>query len=97
MLSFTSYTKVGLRIAIFIGFLTGFFSFLAGVGYLIYKLLNWDSFDAGIAPLLIDVFFLGSMQLFFIGFIGEYIMAINTRIRKMGYPFVIEEERINFD
>lgn len=97
MLGFTSYTKIGLRIASISGFIMGFLSFLVGLGYFIYKLLHWDRFDIGIAPLVIGMFLLGSVQLFFIGFIGEYVMAINTRLRLRDYPLVIEEERINFD
>ena len=95
MLSFTSYTKVGLRMATFFGVLTGGVSFLTAVVYLVMKLLYWDRFAAGMAPLLIGMCFLGSIQLFFIGFLGEYIMSINTRV--MHRPLVIEEERINFD
>jgi glycosyltransferase involved in cell wall biosynthesis len=95
MLSFTSYTKIGLRIATIIGFITAGLTFIAALVYFIYKLLYWNTFSAGIAPLVIGVFFLGSLQLFFIGFIGEYIMSINTRL--MNRPLVIEEERINFD
>jgi glycosyltransferase involved in cell wall biosynthesis len=94
MLSFTSYTKTGLRIATIAGFLTAGLTFIASLVYLVYKLLYWDSFSAGIAPLILGVFFLGSLQLFFIGFIGEYVMSINTRL--MNRPLVIEEERINF-
>jgi glycosyltransferase involved in cell wall biosynthesis len=94
MLGFTSYTKVGLRIATIVGFIFSFFSFITALVYLVLKLTNWDSFSTGIAPLVIGVFFLGSMQLFFIGFIGEYVMAINSRV--MNRPLVIEEERINF-
>jgi len=97
MLSFTSYTKAGLRIATILGFIMGGVTFLISVVYFIFKLLYWDDFTMGMAPIVIGVFFLGSMQLFFIGFIGEYIMAINTRIRLMNHPLVIEEERINFD
>ena len=95
MLSFTSYTKVGLRMATFFGVLTGGVSFLVAAAYLVLKLLYWDRFAAGMAPLLIGMCFLGSIQLFFIGFLGEYIMSINTRV--MHRPLVIEEERINFD
>jgi glycosyltransferase involved in cell wall biosynthesis len=97
MLSFTSYTKTGLRFATITGFIMGGLTFLVSVAYLIYKLLYWDSFSVGIAPLVIGVFFIGSLQLFFIGFIGEYVMAINTRLRLMNRPLVIEEERINFE
>jgi len=95
MLSFTSYTKIGLRIATIIGFIMAILTFIVALVYFIYKLLYWDTFSAGIAPLVIGVFFLGSLQLFFIGFIGEYIMSINIRL--MNRPLVIEEERINFD
>ena len=95
MLSFTSYTKVGLRFATIGGFFAAFISFCVAIGYGIYKLLNWDSFNAGMAPLIIGVFFLGSLQLFFIGFLGEYIMSMNNRI--MNRPLVVEEERLNFD
>jgi hypothetical protein len=94
MLSFTSYTKIGLRIATITGFIAAGLTFIVALVYFIYKLLNWDNFPAGIAPLVIGVFFLGSLQLFFIGFIGEYVMSINTRL--MNRPLVIEEERINF-
>lgn len=95
MLSFTSYTKAGLRAATIIGFIASLASFIIGIVYLILKLIYWDRFPAGIAPLIIVVCFLGSLQLFFIGFLGEYIMAINQRV--MHRPLVIEEERINFD
>jgi glycosyltransferase involved in cell wall biosynthesis len=96
MLSFTSYTKTGLRLATIAGFLMGGATMLVSICYLAYKLLYWDNFSLGTAPIIIGVFFLGSMQLFFIGFIGEYIMAINTRLRLMNHPLVIEEERLNF-
>jgi glycosyltransferase involved in cell wall biosynthesis len=94
MLSFTSYTKIGLRIATIMGFLFAGITLTIAIVYLIYKLLYWDTFSAGIAPLVIGVFFIGSLQLFFIGFIGEYVMAVNSRL--MNRPLVIEEERINF-
>lgn len=95
MLSFTSYTKVGLRLATFAGFILSFVSILIAFVYLIMKLIYWDTFIAGTAPVLIGVFFLGSVQLFFIGLVGEYIMNMNTRI--MNRPLVIEEERLNFE
>ncbi|MCR5291246.1 MAG: glycosyltransferase family 2 protein [Treponema sp.] len=94
MLSFTSYTKVGLRFATIGGFIVSFFSMLVAIAYAVYKFLHWDSFSVGVAPLVIGVFFLGALQLFFIGFLGEYIMSINNRV--MNRPLVIEEERINF-
>lgn len=95
MLSFTSYTKGGLRLATFAGFFISGCSFLIAMVYLIMKLLHWNDFAMGSAPILIGVFFLGGIQLFFIGLLGEYIMSMNTRI--MNRPLVIEEERLNFD
>ena len=77
MIGITSYSKVVLRMATFVGFIVGGISFVAGIVYFILKLLYWDRFSAGVAPLLIGVFFLGSMQLFFIGFLGEYVLSIN--------------------
>ena len=94
MLSFTSYTKSGLRIATFMGMFLAFGSFMIGMVYLILKLCYWDRFNAGTAPLLIGIFFIGSILLFFMGLMGEYIMSINQRV--MNRPLVIEEERINF-
>lgn len=95
MLSFTSYTKFGLRVATFSGIFVALFSFIVGCVYLVLKLLYWDMFSAGLAPMLIGTFFLGAIQLFFIGFLGEYIMAINERVKNR--PLVIEEKRINFE
>ena len=95
MLSFTSYTKIGLRLATFCGIGVGFVSFLVGMVYLILKLIMWDNFPMGMAPVLIGMCFLGSVQLFFIGLLGEYVLNINTRV--MNRPLVIEEERLNFD
>ena len=95
MLSITSYTKFGLRLCTFIGMFFGFASALIAILYLIFKLIWWDRFVAGMAPVLIGMFFLGSLQLFFIGFIGEYISSINQRV--MNRPLVVEEERINFE
>ncbi len=94
MLSFTSYTKIGLRLATFLGIFVGLISFIIGIIYLVLKLIYWDRFAAGMIPLLIGMFFLGAVQLFFIGLMGEYILAINTRVMKR--PLVIEEKRINF-
>ena len=94
MLSLTSYTKVGLRLAVFIGFFASIVSFILGLTYLVLKLIYWDKFPAGTASILIGMMFLGSVQLFFIGMIGEYILTINTRLMKR--PLVIEEERVNF-
>jgi glycosyltransferase involved in cell wall biosynthesis len=94
MLSFTSYTKIGLRAATITGFIVAVIALIVALFYLVYKLLAWDAFLVGNAPMVIGVFFMGALQLFFIGFIGEYVMAMNTRI--MNRPLVIEEERINF-
>ena len=95
MLSFTSYTKVGLRVATIGGFIIGLISFIIALVYLILKLINWDNFAMGNAPIIIGVFVLGGIELFFIGLLGEYIMSINNRVMKR--PLVIEEERINFE
>jgi hypothetical protein len=95
MLSFTSYTKFGLRIATIIGFIVGGLSFFIGLAYLILKLIFWNSFQMGMAPVTIGIFFIGAVQLFFIGLIGEYILSMNTRI--MNRPLVIEENRLNFE
>lgn len=94
MLSFTSYTKIGLRLATFIGLFISMGSFIVALVYFIMKLIFWNTFNAGIAPLIIGIFFLGAVQLIFLGLIGEYILSINKRI--MNRPLVIEEERINF-
>lgn len=94
MLSITSYTKIGLRLATIFGFVFSFLAVVVSIIYFILKIMYWDKFPVGIAPILIGMFLLGSIQIFFIGFIGEYILTINTRI--MNRPLVIEEERINF-
>ena len=95
MLSFTSYTKIGMRIAEFVGFSFAFISMLVGLVYLIMKLIYWDRFNAGQAPLIIITSMMCSVLLAFMGFLGEYISAINTRL--MHRPLVVEDERINFD
>lgn len=95
MLSFTSYTKIAVRMASFLGILLCGGSVLAAIVCLILKLINPWLFLTGTAAILLTVLFLGGLQLFFIGFLGEYIMSINARVMKR--PLVIEEERINFD
>ena len=95
MLSFTSYTKVGLRIATIGVFILSVLSILVALVYTILKLVYWDNFPMGMAPVLIGVFLFGSIQMFFIGLLGAYIMSINTRVRKR--PLVVEEKRLNFD
>ena len=94
MLSFTSYTKVGLHLVTFAGMILSALSIFAALVYLVLKLLYWDRFSAGFAPMIIGLFFLNAIELLFIGFVGEYVMSINTRV--MNRPLVIEEERINF-
>lgn len=95
MLSFTSYTKIGLRFATFLGFLIAIGSMVIALIYLVLKLIYWDMFVAGTAPVLIGMFFLGAIILIFMGIMGEYILSINQRM--MNRPLVIEEERINFE
>lgn len=95
MLSFTSYTKVGLRLITVFGFVVAVVSILIAIVYLVLKLIYWESFVAGTAPLLLITLILGSLLFFAIGFLGEYVMSMNQRI--MNRPLVIEEERINFD
>ena len=95
MLSITSYTKVGLRLMTWLGFVIGFIDLIVALVYLILKLVNWYNFNAGYAPMIIGMFFLGAVQLAFMGFMGEYILNINTRV--INRPVVIEERRINFE
>lgn len=95
MLGITSHSKIPLRMATFFGFCIGGLSFLVAMGYLVYKLLYWDSFQLGTAPLIIGFFFIASVQLFFIGILGEYIGSIHTQV--LHRPLVIEKERINFE
>ena len=95
MLSVTSYTKAGLRLATFFGFFCSLASMCVALVYLVMKLIWWDRFPAGMAPMLIGMLFLGSVQIFFIGLLGEYIMSINQRVMKR--PLVIGEERLNFE
>ena len=94
MLSITSYTKAGLRLATIFGRICSLISMVVAVVYLVMKLMYWDRFPAGMAPVLIGMCFLGSVQIFFIGLMGEYILSINARVMKR--PLVIEEERLNF-
>lgn len=95
MLGITSHSKVPLRLATLAGFAMSILSFLVLFGYLVAKLFFWDRFAFGLAPLILGVFFFGSVQLFFIGIIGEYVGFIYTQLLKR--PLVVEQERINFD
>ncbi len=94
MLGITSHSKVPLRLATMLGFALSVLSFLLAIGYIFYKLLYWNRFDAGVAPLVIGLFFIASVQLFFIGIVGEYIGFIHTQV--LHRPLVIERERLNF-
>jgi glycosyltransferase involved in cell wall biosynthesis len=94
MLGMISYTKIPLRLAAMLGFLSAVISFVIGMVYLVYKLIFWKEFSVGLAPAVIGLFFMGSIQLFFLGLVGEYIGSIYTlAVRR---PLVIEKERINF-
>ncbi len=95
MTGITAYSKVPLRIATFGGMAIGAVSFVIAIVYLILKLVHWDWFRSGIAPLVIGVFFIGGVQLFFTGLLGEYILSINQRV--LDRPLVVEEERIGFE
>jgi glycosyltransferase involved in cell wall biosynthesis len=95
MLGLINNTKIPLRLATMLGFLTAAISFLVGLFYLVYKLLNWQSFELGLAPVVVGLFFFGAIQLLFLGIIGEYVGAIYTQV--LHRPLVIEKERINFD
>ena len=93
-LGIVNHSKLPLRIATILGFCLACLSLLTAVGYLIYKLLYWDSFSFGLAPVLIGFFLLSSVQLVFLGIVGEYIGSIWTQVRH--HPYVTEKERINF-
>jgi glycosyltransferase involved in cell wall biosynthesis len=95
MLGFVSHTKMPLRLAAFAGFFLALLSLLVAIGYFVYKLLFWQTFNLGLAPIVIGLFFFSSVQLIFIGVMGEYVGAIWTQVKNK--PLVIEDERINFD
>lgn len=95
MLGVISHSKLPIRLATIAGFILGGLSLLVAMIFLIYKLLFWDSFPVGIAPVVIGLFFLFGIQLFFIGIIGEYVGSIHTYVQKR--PIVVEKERVNFD
>jgi glycosyltransferase involved in cell wall biosynthesis len=94
MLGITNLSKVPLRLVIFFGFISAIISLALGVFYLAYKLVYWNSFSVGMAPLVLGLFFLGSVQLIALGIIGEYIGSIHTFV--LNRPLVTEKERINF-
>jgi hypothetical protein len=94
MLGITNLSKVPLRLVIGCGFISAVISFILGVIYLAYKLVFWNSFTVGVAPLVLGLFFLGSVQLIALGIIGEYVGSIHTFVQNR--PLVTEKERINF-
>ncbi|MGX9774575.1 glycosyltransferase [Janthinobacterium aestuarii] len=94
MLGITNHSKVPLRLMAMSGFFLAFLSLLVAFMFFVAKLLFWDSFQLGTAPILIGIFFFGAIQAFFIGVLGEYIGSIHTQVRKM--PLVVELERVNF-
>jgi len=95
MLGITNLSKVPLRLVTFSGFVGALLSVLIGLVYLGYKIIFWNKFSVGIAPLVIGVFFMGSLQLLFGGIVGEYIGQIHTLVQNR--PLVVEQERVNFD
>jgi len=94
MVGLTNNTKIPLRLATMVGFLTAAISFLIGLFYLVYKLIYWQDFALGLAPLVVGLFFFGGIQLLFLGIVAEYVGAIYTQVQRR--PLVIEKERINF-
>lgn len=94
ILGIINHSKIPLRLAVFSGFIFALLNLFAGIGYFIYKLINWNSFTVGVAPVVIGLFFFASVQLIFLGVLGEYIGAIYTQTLRR--PLVIEKERINF-
>lgn len=94
MLGITSHSKVPLRLATMAGFALSAISLLIALGYLVLKLTQWEQMSFGMAPILIGFFFFASVQLFFIGLLGEYILQIHTQVQKR--PLVVERERLNF-
>lgn len=95
MLGITNHSKVPLRLMVMGGAVLAGLSLLAAFGFLIAKLVFWNSFQVGIAPLLISLFFFSSVQILFLGMLGEYLGSVHTKIRNM--PLVVESERVNFD
>jgi len=95
MLGFVKHSKLPLRLTIIFGFILSFTSIIVSVIFFLYKLFFWDSFDLGIAPIIIGFFFISAIQMILLGFVGEYISTTLTHVRNL--PLVIEKERINFE
>jgi glycosyltransferase involved in cell wall biosynthesis len=94
MLGITNHSRVPLRLAVFAGFIGAFLSFLTAIAYLVLKLIFWNTFSFGLAPMLVGVFFTASLQLVFLGVLGEYVGAIYTQVQRR--PYTVELERVNF-
>lgn len=92
---FISGSKIGSHLAMYVGFIFSLVSFIFGVIYLFLKLTYWENYPAGMAPMIISVFFLGSIQIFFTGLVGEYVITLQDKLKKR--PYSVEDERINFD
>jgi len=95
VLGITNHSKIPLRLMAMSGFILAILSFIVAIAFLVAKLIFWNSFQLGIAPILIGIFFFGAIQAFFIGLLGEYIGSIHTQVRNM--PLVVELERVNFN
>ena len=95
MLGIINHSKVPLRLMVFAGFIGAFISFLFGLVYLVYKLVFWNNFSVGIAPVVIGIFLIASINLVFMGILGEDVGAIHTQVQRR--PFVIEKEQVNFE
>jgi hypothetical protein len=94
LLGMTTLSKAPIRIATALGFIVAILSIFVSVTYVALKLFLWQSVDFGITPLIFGVFFLGALQLILLGLIGEYVLALLTRVKN--YPLVLEKERLNF-
>lgn len=95
LLGFIKHSSMPLRLVIFFGFVSSLLSFISAFIYFFYKLIFWESFEIGIGPIIIGMFFFFSVLTFIIGLIGEYILSILSYSRNL--PLVIEKERINFE
>ena len=95
LLGFVKHSKLPLRMMIIFGFFLSFISILVSITFFIYKILFWNNFDLGVAPIIIGLFFISAVQMILIGFLGEYVSVTLSHVRNI--PLVIEKERINFN
>ena len=95
ILGIVKHSRKPMRLLIILGFLSSIISILIGIFYLIYNILFWNTFSVGLAPIIIGIFFISSIQITLLGLLGEYVGVILLHQRNM--PLVIEKERINFD